>query len=81
MDEPTAAMDQTTEAAVIENLRGWLPGRTFVVATHRQPILSLAEKAIVMSNGGVVAFDARDVILERFANGAPTTGVARGETA
>ncbi|WEX08261.1 type I secretion system permease/ATPase [Chelativorans sp. AA-79] len=55
LDEPTAAMDHTLEMRVIENLRGWLAGRTLVVATHRQPILSLVQRAVVMKNGRPVA--------------------------
>lgn len=69
MDEPTAAMDQSTEAKAIENMRRWIGGRTLVVATHRQPILKLVSKALVMKSGRVVAFGAREEILERFAAG------------
>ncbi|WP_068882065.1 type I secretion system permease/ATPase [Paramesorhizobium deserti] len=51
LDEPTAAMDHALEMGVIENLRGWLSGRTSIIATHRQPILSLVNRAVVMKNG------------------------------
>jgi ATP-binding cassette subfamily C protein LapB len=35
MDEPTASMDQNTEARVIAVLKEWLQGRTLLMATHR----------------------------------------------
>ncbi|MGR3435676.1 MAG: ATP-binding cassette domain-containing protein, partial [Shimia sp.] len=34
LDEPTAALDQTLEAALIARLEGWLEGRTAMIATH-----------------------------------------------
>lgn len=51
LDEPTAAMDYMLEMQVIENLRTWLSGRTSIIATHRQPILRLVDRAVVMKNG------------------------------
>ena len=33
LDEPTAHMDQHTEARVIAALQAWLPGRTLLLAT------------------------------------------------
>src|SRR5690606_5257044 len=55
LDEPTAAMDHTLEMRVIRRMQAWLPGRTLVVATHRQPVLSLVERAIVVKGGRLVA--------------------------
>jgi len=55
LDEPTAAMDHALEMRVIRNLQDWLAGRTLVVATHRQPVLSLVSRAIVMKDGRPVA--------------------------
>ncbi|WP_336055884.1 type I secretion system permease/ATPase [Nitratireductor sp. CH_MIT9313-5] len=51
LDEPTAAMDHALETRVIHRMRGWLEGRTLVVATHRQPVLALVERAVVMNHG------------------------------
>lgn len=63
LDEPTSAMDHSLETKVIANLKGWLAGRTFVVATHRQPILQLVEEAIVMNRGKIAASGPREGVL------------------
>ena len=55
LDEPTAAMDHSLEMRVIKSLQSWMAGRTLVVATHRQPALSLVQRAIVVNGGRPVA--------------------------
>lgn len=55
LDEPTAAMDHALEIKVIANMRTWLAGRTFIVATHRQPMLQLVNDAIIMNKGKITA--------------------------
>lgn len=55
LDEPTAAMDHALELRVINNMKQWLAGRTLIVATHRQPVLSLVERAIVVKGGNLAA--------------------------
>lgn len=51
MDEPTAAFDQANERRVVDFMRGWVAGRTVVVATHRRAVLALAERVLVLSGG------------------------------
>lgn len=51
MDEPTAALDQATESAVIGHLEDWLARRTVVVATHKRSVLRLATHALVLKGG------------------------------
>lgn len=53
MDEPTASLDQTLEASLVQKLEPWLQGRTCVIATHRVPILSVADRVIVMREGSI----------------------------
>lgn len=55
LDEPTASMDHALEMRVIENLKTWARGRTLIVTTHRQPMLTLVKRAVVMQNGSPVA--------------------------
>ncbi|MCO6177490.1 type I secretion system permease/ATPase [Ciceribacter sp. RN22] len=55
LDEPTAAMDHALELRLIENLKRWSVGRTLVVATHRQPVLALAQRALVLNGGRPLA--------------------------
>jgi ATP-binding cassette subfamily C protein LapB len=53
MDEPTAALDQTSEQQVIRFLEGWLSGRTLVMSTHKRTLLSLGERGVVLQGGRV----------------------------
>ncbi|MDT0342105.1 thiol reductant ABC exporter subunit CydD [Streptomyces litchfieldiae] len=44
LDEPTAALDGTTEAAVVEAVRRLTVGRTVVLVTHRPALLSACDR-------------------------------------
>ncbi|MFM2422638.1 MAG: hypothetical protein RL291_1168, partial [Pseudomonadota bacterium] len=56
LDEPTAAMDMTTEAQVIANLKAaHRPGQTLIIATHRISLLDLVDRIIVVDGGRIVA--------------------------
>ncbi|MCL2525310.1 MAG: type I secretion system permease/ATPase [Betaproteobacteria bacterium] len=54
LDEPTTALDEVTEQAIIENLRGWLGSRTLVIATHRYALLALVDRIIIVDDGRIV---------------------------
>ncbi|MFA0812476.1 type I secretion system permease/ATPase [Microbulbifer epialgicus] len=64
LDEPTAALDESTEKRFIKNLQGWAANRTIIVATHRTNILAFATRIIVLSNGQIVLDEAKDKALE-----------------
>ncbi len=64
LDEPTAAFDQALETALISRLQKWLAQRTAVIATHRLPIVSLADRVIVLQNGRAVVDGPRAQVLE-----------------
>jgi ATP-binding cassette subfamily C protein LapB len=51
LDEPTAALDQKLEQALVKRLETWMAGRTAVIATHRAPILALTTRTLVLHNG------------------------------
>ncbi|MGV6839763.1 MAG: ATP-binding cassette domain-containing protein [Planktomarina sp.] len=63
LDEPTAAMDQTLEAALISRLGTWLEGRTALIATHRLPILSLIDRTFILQNGRLAVDGPRDAVI------------------
>jgi len=65
LDEPTASFDPTVESDVIERLADWIDGRTFVVATHRMPILRLVSRVIVMQRGRIALDGPRDDVMAR----------------
>ena len=64
LDEPTAALDQTLERTLISRLESWLQGRTAVIATHRVPILALAERTLILANGRMAVDGPRDQVLD-----------------
>lgn len=65
MDEPTANMDQDTEARVIRVLGEWLKGRTLVISTHRPQLLAWVDRIVVMHKGSVASQGPRDEILQK----------------
>ncbi len=70
LDEPTGAMDVQTERQFIDHLKNALePEQTLVISTHRQAILSIVDRIIVMDQGRIVADGPRDEILSRVGNG------------
>jgi len=63
MDEPTAALDQRLEDAVVTRLGEWIGARTCVVATHRLQIVSQMTHVAVLQGGKVIKFGERDSII------------------
>ncbi|MEL7099890.1 MAG: ATP-binding cassette domain-containing protein [Pseudomonadota bacterium] len=63
LDEPTAALDQALESALVDRLGTWMEGRTAIIATHRVPILSLTSRSLVLQNGRMMVDGPRDQVL------------------
>ncbi|WP_430464786.1 type I secretion system permease/ATPase [Tabrizicola sp.] len=55
LDEPTSAMDTATEQSVLERMSGWLKDRTLIAVTHRNTVLSLCDRVLVMDRGAIIA--------------------------
>ncbi|MFP5452166.1 MAG: ABC transporter ATP-binding protein [Thermoleophilia bacterium] len=55
LDEATASVDASTEAAIQEALRAATRGRTTIVIAHRLSTLALADELVVLEAGRVVA--------------------------
>ncbi|MBF6286887.1 ABC transporter ATP-binding protein [Nocardia cyriacigeorgica] len=54
LDEATASLDSTSEAAVQEALAEALEGRTALVIAHRLSTIRAADKIVVLENGNIV---------------------------
>ena len=67
LDEPTSAMDSASENALINRLEGELAGRTVVLVTHRQSMLRLATRIIIIDAGRIIAQGPRDDVLQSLA--------------
>lgn len=66
-DEPTSAMDIQSENALITRLEPELRGKTVILVTHRQSMLRLVDRLIILDKGRVVAAGPRDDVLKSFA--------------
>ena len=64
-DEPSSAMDNQTETALLERLEEELKNRTFIVITHRTPFLRLVGRVIIVDRGKIIADGPRDLILQK----------------
>lgn len=64
LDEPTGSMDFTSEAQFKERLRKFAAHKTVFIVTHRNSLLELADRIIVLDEGHVVADGPREKILE-----------------
>lgn len=69
LDEPTNAMDNSTEERFKAKLSEELEDKTLLLVTHKASLLSLVERIIVMDQGHLVADGPRDQILEALKKG------------
>ena len=64
LDEPTSAMDFSSEGQITQKLSAFATGRTVVLVTHRTSLLALVDRVIVVDHGRIVADGPRDRIME-----------------
>lgn len=62
-DEPTNAMDVQAEDSFRRHVAEESRGKTLILITHRQPLLSLVDRLILIDGGRVVADGPRDQVL------------------
>jgi len=60
LDEPTSALDMQSEALVHQTLADLKGNVTLVVIAHRLSTLNICDRIIVLGNGKLQAFDARE---------------------
>ncbi len=65
LDEPTGAMDASTESLLVQKLRGVIePHQTLIVATHRPALFDICDRIIVLNNGRIAADGPKAEILK-----------------
>ena len=69
MDEPSNAMDNTTEAQFKSKFGQWLEGKTLVLVTHRASLLTMVDRVIVMDGGRILADGPKEQVLEALKQG------------
>ncbi|WP_055135966.1 type I secretion system permease/ATPase, partial [Pseudomonas corrugata] len=55
LDEPTSAMDNSSEDTLRQKLHTHIQGKTLLLVTHRTSMLSLVDRLVVLDNGRIVA--------------------------
>ena len=55
LDEPSSALDFSSETQFKQRLREFASGKTLIIITHRASLMDLAERVIVLDEGVVVA--------------------------
>ena len=69
LDEPTSAMDFSTEAQITQNITQFAHNKTVVLVTHRTSLLAMVTRVIVIDGGKIVADGPRDRIMEALQSG------------
>jgi len=69
LDEPTHAMDHTAEERLKTQIQSELAGKTILIVTHRESLLSVVNTLVVMDAGKVVAVGPKDLVLQAIAEG------------
>ena len=68
-DEPTSAMDFSTEHGFKERLKRFAAHKTVVIVTHRTSLIDLAARIIVVDDGRIVADGPREQVVEALQSG------------
>ena len=68
-DEPTSAMDFSTEHGFKERLKRFAAHKTVVIVTHRTSLIDLADRIIVVDDGRIVADGPREQVVEALQSG------------
>ena len=69
-DEPTNAMDVQAEQSFTNHISCYSKAKTLILITHRQQLLPLVDRLILIDQGKVILDGPRDKVIESIARGA-----------
>jgi ATP-binding cassette subfamily C protein LapB len=69
MDEPTSAMDNSTETSFRGRMAESMTAKTFVLVTHRHSMLGLVDRLLVVDGGKIVADGPKAAVLDALMKG------------
>jgi ATP-binding cassette subfamily C protein LapB len=75
MDEPTGAMDHSSEETVKARLREYSGKKTVLIVTHRTSLLDMVDRIIVVDGGKIVADGPKATVVEALRQGRIGKGV------
>ncbi len=64
LDEPTASLDARAERQVYERFTDLTRGKTAVLISHRFSTVRMADRILVLENGGILEIGAHAELLE-----------------
>ncbi len=65
LDEPTASMDPASENRLKKRLDALCQNKTVILITHKGAMLNLVDKLMLLDNGKIVAYGAKDDVIRR----------------
>jgi len=68
LDEPTSHLDDENESVAIEGIRKKLEGKTALIVTHKNSLLTLVDRIIWMKDGKVIYDGPKDEVLQSLRN-------------
>ena len=69
LDEPTSAMDNSSEDALRQRLMAKVQGKTLLLVTHRTSMLSLVDRLVVLDEGRIVADGPKEAVIDALRKG------------
>ena len=69
MDEPSNAMDQVTEAKLLQNLQKELQDKTVLIVTQKMNILQIVDRVIVVNEGRIIIDAPKEEAIRQLQNG------------
>ncbi|TVP93359.1 MAG: type I secretion system permease/ATPase [Pseudomonadaceae bacterium] len=69
LDEPTGALDNTSEETIKQALKQIVANKTLIVVTHRTAMLELTERILIMDAGKIVADGPKADVIEALRQG------------
>lgn len=69
LDEPTSSMDFSSEQQFKQRLKEMAAHKTVIIVTHRNSLLDLATRVIVVDDGRIVADGPRDQVIQALQSG------------
>ncbi|BFM11183.1 type I secretion system permease/ATPase [Simiduia litorea] len=69
LDEPSTAMDNSTEERLKRHLTQTCDGKTLIVVTHKTSLLTLVDRIIVLDQGRLIADGPKESVLEALKKG------------